>query len=235
MAFGETMEFVRLEEELAKNSDQQAEENEIFDEDDFTGNPTEDDLDDDSPQQDEDVAVSASDIFNVDDAAAMFVDAIDAINDFAMPMLFERQAYTKAERPLVRQILKKFRTEAVRTESGVTVNFTPQEVELLEIAAEVENYEENIVPLKQRERSMLKKPIKRLLSSKKVKVSPWTGIWVSLGIISLSRGLPILQMAKERRARTKYNTPAVTPQNTDKVQQTSEKAPSTNTDEQSKS
>jgi predicted trehalose synthase len=139
-----------------------------------------------------------------EDTAQMIIDAYDALNGFLLPVLYERAAMTKTERKALKETLRKIRSnERNKSEDGsVSIEFSQQEVELLSIADEAKDYEEDLVPLTEKEIKAIKKPLTKLISKIDVNVSPLGALSFVLILTAVPRILPLLGVARSKKSRS---------------------------------
>lgn len=138
-----------------------------------------------------------------EDIADMIVDGIDMVQQYLYPIVYDRLLFTKQEKADLREALKEIkkakRENQVDEKGNVTINLTAYQQDLLEKQSESLEYEEEIVPLSEKEQGWLKKPLARMLKAANTKVNPVTGLIVAAIIITLPRVLPILGNLRKKQ------------------------------------
>lgn len=131
-----------------------------------------------------------------EEIAEMLVDAVDMVQQWAYPALYNKIVFTKEERSDLKELLKKLkaakREGKIDSEGNIQVTLSPYDQELIEKHDESIAYEEELVPLEEKEINWLKKPLSKLLAASKYKVSPASGLIVAALIVTLPRALPLL-------------------------------------------
>ena len=138
-----------------------------------------------------------------EEIADMIVDGVDVVQQYIYPLVYDRLLFTKEEKTDLRLTLQKIkqarRENKVDENGNVTIALTAYEQNLLEKQDESIAYDEELVPLTEKEQRWLKKPLTKLLAKSNYKVSPLSGLIVAAVIITLPRLLPMFGIKRNKQ------------------------------------
>jgi hypothetical protein len=181
-------------EETSDFMDNEVEEREDFYEDSF-----EEDDDDQDPPEELDDREDLSDIVDPEESAEFLIDAYDTAQQFLLPIIYERAAFTKTERQELKQLARQYK-HAKREKEKLSLDERQQN--LLIMWTEAEEYEENIVPLDDKEIRKLKKPLISVLRRSNFKTSPGTALIIAAAMTVFPRLIPLMDLSKEKKRRS---------------------------------
>jgi hypothetical protein len=138
-----------------------------------------------------------------EETAEAFIDIFDLGQSIIFPKLYERALFSPADKLLLSAVNEKVLNKQVATNADEDqepekIQFTAAELKQLRKAKELEDYTTEIVPLTEKEKDSLKKPLVKLLNVSNVNLSPGIALVISVVIISITRMAPILGAKKQR-------------------------------------
>jgi hypothetical protein len=120
-----------------------------------------------------------------DETADLIIDAIDSVQIFVLPALYEREFFTPEERAKMRLLFQKAGKNGTKE-----ISLDDTERELMNRGNDYNEYRDKI-QFTDKERKMMLKPLRKLCERKGVELSPTWAFVIALVVVSLPRWTPI--------------------------------------------
>ena len=138
-----------------------------------------------------------------EETADLIIELLDTGQQWIYPKLYENALFSKSEKAILRELNNKLLDKEISVKKGedtdpLKIEFTVTERTLLRKTKELEIYETEIVPLDERDKNLLRKPLIKILQNANVEMSPGAALSFAIIVISVTRALPLIGAAKNK-------------------------------------
>ncbi len=136
-----------------------------------------------------------------EETADTIIELYDLGQNILFPKLYEKVLFSPADKATLRAVNQKIADNGIikgAEQEPVKIEFKPAELKQLRKAQELEDYTNEVVPLTDKEKDSLKKPLTKLLNVTSVSLTPGKALLIAIVVISISRVIPLLGAKKQR-------------------------------------
>lgn len=143
-------------------------------------------------------------VLDPEETADIIIDVVDAIQSALLPKAYEAAAFSAADKKVLDQVLAKIDTQDVKKsydvgdDEEVKITFSRKELYQLQKYKKLQKYENDIVPFKERDRKLLRKPLMRLVENSNVDMSPTSALLFTSIVITAPRLMPLVGAMKSK-------------------------------------
>ena len=138
-----------------------------------------------------------------EETADLIIELLDTGQQWIYPKLYENALFSKQDKAILKELQNKILDKEISVKKGedsepLKVEFSVTERKLLRKTNELEIYETEIVPLDERDKNLLRKPLIKILQNANVEMSPGAALSFAIVVITVTRALPLIGAAKNK-------------------------------------